>query len=109
MAATVRVQDVIALFRKAYAEKWGYIWGASGQIHTQAAQDQATRAQTKKYGQQWVGKRVADCSGLFTWAYKQLGSKKLHPFVGIKLGYWDIKSPCTCYSARAFSCGELGI
>ena len=86
MAATVRVQDVIALFRKAYAEKWGYIWGASGQIHTQAAQDQATRAQTKKYGQQWVGERVADCSGLFTWAYKQLGRKTLLQFVGVKLG-----------------------
>ena len=78
MAATVQAQDVIALFRQAYNEKWGYIWGASGQIHTQAAQDQATRAQTKKYGQQWVGKHVADCSGLFTWAYKRLGSTMYH-------------------------------
>lgn len=78
MAATVQAQDIITLFRQAYKEKWGYIWGASGQIHTQAAQDQATRAQTKKYGQQWVGKRVADCSGLFAWAYKQLGGYMYH-------------------------------
>ncbi len=97
MAATVRVQDVIALFRKAYAEKWGYIWGASGQIHTQAAQDQATRAQTKKYGQQWVGKRVADCSGLFTWAYKQLGKKRCLSSlrkIGV-LGYKKALAPLT--------------
>lgn len=39
MAATVRAQDVIALFRKAYNEKWGYIWGASGQVHTQRDTD----------------------------------------------------------------------
>ncbi len=78
MAAAVQAQDIITLFRQAYREKWGYIWGASGQIHTQAAQDQATRAQTKKYGQQWVGKRVADCSGLFAWAYKQLGGYMYH-------------------------------
>ena len=67
MAENVKATDVVKLFQKAYDEKWGYIWGASGQIHTQAAQDQATRAQTKKYGAKWVGKRVADCSGLFTW------------------------------------------
>jgi hypothetical protein len=78
MAKTVNVLDVIALFRQAYAEKWGYIWGGTGQIHTQKAQDNATRAQTKRYGQKWVGRRVADCSGLFYWAYKQLGGYMYH-------------------------------
>ena len=70
---TVSAAEVVALFRRALAEKWGYIWGGTGQIHTQRAQDGATRAQTIRYGQQWVGRRVADCSGLFYWAYKQLG------------------------------------
>lgn len=78
MAKTVNVLDVISLFRQAYAEKWGYIWGGTGQIHTQKAQDNATRAQTKRYGQKWVGRRVADCSGLFYWAYKQLGGYMYH-------------------------------
>ena len=41
MAGNVKAADVVKLFQKAYDEKWGYIWGASGQIHTQAAQDQA--------------------------------------------------------------------
>ena len=59
-------------------EKWGYIWGGTGQVHTQRAQDSATRAQTIRYGQQWVGRRVADCSGLFWWAYKQLGGYMYH-------------------------------
>ena len=43
MAGNVKAADVVKLFQKAYDEKWGYIWGASGQIHTQAAQDQAHR------------------------------------------------------------------
>lgn len=75
---TVSAAEVVALFRRALAEKWGYIWGGTGQIHTQKAQDNATRAQTIRYGQQWVGRRVADCSGLFWWAYKQLGGYMYH-------------------------------
>ena len=75
---TVSAAEVVALFRRALAEKWGYIWGGTGQIHTQRAQDSATRAQTIRYGQQWVGRRVADCSGLFWWAYKQLGGYMYH-------------------------------
>lgn len=75
---TVSAAEVVALFRRALAEKWGYIWGGTGQVHTQRAQDSATRAQTIRYGQQWVGRRVADCSGLFYWAYKQLGGYMYH-------------------------------
>lgn len=75
---TVSAAEVVALFRRALAEKWGYIWGGTGQVHTQRAQDSATRAQTIRYGQQWVGRRVADCSGLFWWAYKQLGGYMYH-------------------------------
>lgn len=62
---TVSAAEVVALFRRALAEKWGYIWGGTGQIHTQRAQDSATRAQTIRYG-------------LFYWAYKQLGGYMYH-------------------------------
>ena len=75
---TVSAAEVVALFRRALAEKWGYIWGGTGQVHTQRAQASAPRAQTIRYGQQWVGRRVADCSGLFWWAYKQLGGYMYH-------------------------------
>lgn len=78
MAKTVDALRVIALFRRALMEQWGYIWGATGETWTQAKQDSATRAQTKQYGQKWVGRRVADCSGLFSWAYKQLGGYMYH-------------------------------
>lgn len=74
----INANDLCALFRQARAERWGYIWGKSGQVWTQASQDAATREQTVKWGQRWVGKRVADCSGLFVWAYKQLGASIYH-------------------------------
>lgn len=74
----IKVNELIALFEKALMEKWGYIWGAAGETWTQAKQNAATREQTKKYGQKWVDKRVADCSGLFYWAFKQLGGYMYH-------------------------------
>lgn len=76
--AVILVNKLIQLFQKALDEHWGYIWGAAGETWTQAKQDAATREQTVKYGQQWVGKRVADCSGLFSWAFKQLGGYMYH-------------------------------
>ena len=57
---------------------WGYIWGAYGQTWTQKKQDAATREQTVKYGQQWVGHKVTDCSGLFVWAFKQYDQHIYH-------------------------------
>ena len=59
-------------------EGWGYIYGTWGSIWTQAKQDAATREQTKKWGSQWIGKMVTDCSGLLRWALKQLGEDIVH-------------------------------
>ena len=67
-----------AAFQQALDEKWGYIWGTRGQTWTQANQDKATRAMTVKYGAKWIGRKVADCSGLFVWAYKQHGMSIYH-------------------------------
>ena len=74
----IYASELVALFRQALEEEWGYIWGKSGQVWTQANQDAATREMTVKYGQRHVGKRVADCSGLFVWAYKVLGAYIYH-------------------------------
>lgn len=74
----IQTSDLIAKFEYAIANKWGYIWGTAGGVWTQAQQDKATREQTVKYGQQWVGHNVADCSGLFSWAFKQLGGYMYH-------------------------------
>lgn len=76
--ATIYADQLIKLFKQALNEKWGYIWGAAGETWTQPKQDAATRDMTVKYGQKWVGKRVADCSGLFSWAFKSLGGYMYH-------------------------------
>ena len=74
----ISTNDLISKFRYALENDWGYIWGQAGDVWTQAKQNAATREQTKKYGQQWVGHHVADCSGLFSWAFKQLGGYMYH-------------------------------
>ena len=76
--ATISSSELIAQFQTALRDGWGYIYGASGEIWTQAQQNAASREQTKKYGQKWVGQRVADCSGLFAWAFRQLGGYCYH-------------------------------
>ena len=74
----IRPEDLIAKFQHALSEKWGYIWGTAGVKWTQAKQEAATREQTIKYGKQWIGHMVADCSGLFSWSFKQLGGDMYH-------------------------------
>lgn len=80
----VSSKDLIELFEKAYNEKWGYIWGTAGEQWTekkQVALEKTTdlnRASSRQYGAKWIGHRVSDCSGLFYWAFKQLGSYMYH-------------------------------
>lgn len=74
----ITAQALIAKFQYALDQKWGYIWGGAGQTWTQAKQDAATRSMTVKYGSRWIGKRVADCSGLFSWAFKELAGYMYH-------------------------------
>ena len=74
----IKASDLIAKFQHALDDNWGYIWGTAGQIWTKAKQDAATRDMTVKYGAKWIGHHVADCSGLFTWAFSELGGKMYH-------------------------------
>ena len=74
----IYASDVVAKFQYAYDKEWGYIWGAAGLIWTEDQQKAATREQTIKYGSRWIGHHVADCSGLFSWAFKQLGGYMYH-------------------------------
>lgn len=75
---------LIEKFQQALKEDWGYIWGTSGEEWTEAKQKalerttDSDRAQGRLYGSRWIGHRVADCSGLFTWAFRQLGSTMYH-------------------------------
>jgi len=80
----ISVEALIAKFRQALSEGWGYIWGTAGEKWTTAKQKElekttdADRAQGRQYGSKWIGKTVADCSGLFSWAFKQLGGYMYH-------------------------------
>ena len=74
----IKALDLVSAFRIPLAERWGYIWGKRGQVWTQANQTAATREMTVKYGQKWVGRKVADCSGMFVWAYKRFGASIYH-------------------------------
>ena len=77
-------EALIAEFRRALYEGWGYIWGTAGEKWTAAKQKElekttdADRAQGRQYGSKWIGKTVADCSGLFSWAFKRLGGYMYH-------------------------------
>ena len=74
----IKAKDLITLFRQALDERWGYIWGESGDVWSAANQSAATREMTVEHGSKWIGRRVADCSGLFVWAYRELGEKIYH-------------------------------
>lgn len=86
-------------FKQALSEKWGYIWGTAGIKWTQAKQNEKINYLVGKYGAnwqknsdaksdnyymaglygaKWIGHTVADCSGLFVWAYKAYGEKIYH-------------------------------
>lgn len=74
----MKAQALVDTMLGPYKAGWGYIWGTSGQVWTQAKQNAATRDMTVKYGQKWVGKTVSDCSGLFVWGFKQFGESIYH-------------------------------
>ncbi len=74
----IEAAALVGKFRQALREGWGYIWGQSGGIWTHEKQSAATRSMTVRYGSRWIGKRVADCSGLFAWAFRELGGSIYH-------------------------------
>lgn len=76
--ADISYKDLIDKFQYALDNAFGYIWGTAGELWTAAKQKSATREQTVKWGSQWIGHYVADCSGLFAWAFKQLGGYMYH-------------------------------
>ena len=89
----IKAVDLVEKFRYALDNHWGYIWGSSGILWTKAKQQQKIDYMVGKYGtswqknseakqdnyysaavygDKWIGHYVADCSGIFVWAFKQL-------------------------------------
>ena len=80
----IETTALIEKFQYALSNAWGYIWGTAGVMWTEAKQkalEQTTdkdREMGRKYGRKWIGHYVADCSGLFSWAFKELGGYMFH-------------------------------
>lgn len=80
----ISANALIEKFQKALHDHWGYIWGTAGELWTekkQLALEKTTdpnRAQGRKYGSKWINHVVADCSGLFSWAFSKLGGYMYH-------------------------------
>lgn len=80
----ISTSDLISKFKYALSNKWGYIWGTAGEKWTAAKQAEIekttdkNREKARQYGSKWIGHYVADCSGLFSWAFKQLGGYMYH-------------------------------
>lgn len=79
----IKPTELIAKFQYALDNKWGYIYGKTYELWTEAKQkavenDPNGREQTKQYGRKWIGHYVTDCSGLFYWAFKELGGYMYH-------------------------------
>ena len=67
----IEAKYIIADFQRFINEKRGYIPGTSGETWTREKQDKLaqTNETVKKYGSQWIGKKVDDCSGAFVDSY----------------------------------------
>ena len=80
----VKASDFFSTVKIPLNEKWGYIWGTWGTTWTEAKQKalnkttDKNRAMSRKYGSKWIGRKVADCSGLVRWALKQFGIAIAH-------------------------------
>ena len=95
----MKAADLVEKFRYALDNGWGYIWGTAGILWTQARQKQKVDYMVNKYGTswqknseakndtyyrsaldggKWIGHYVADCSGLFSWAFNKLGGYIAH-------------------------------
>ena len=112
----ILASDLIERFKHALANNWGYIWGQSGAVWTQSSQNQKINYMVKNYGAnwqknadaknsnyymaalygaKWIGHNVADCSGLFVWAYRQFGAKIAHGSNSIYDNYCSKKGKLT--------------
>lgn len=96
---SIKASALIEKFRYALENHFGYIWGAAGILWTEAKQKQKVDYMVNKYGtswkknseakqdkyytaavygSKWIGHYVADCSGLFSWAFAKLGGSIAH-------------------------------
>ena len=74
----IKASDLITAFQGYLAAGDGYIPNTSGETWTAEKQAKATSETVIKYGSQWIGHRVEDCSGAFVRGYKAHGLTIYH-------------------------------
>ena len=82
----IAAKDLIEKFQYALDNQWGYIYGASHEMWSEAKQrayekeysDDPDRKQSCMFGGKWDGHWVTDCSGLFKWSFTMLGMSIAH-------------------------------
>lgn len=83
--------------KAALADRWGYIWGTHGDLWTKAKQEQLEkttdpdRESSRKYGKQWIGHYVTDCSGLIYEPCRKRGVSMPHGSNTMYLDYCKSK------------------
>lgn len=107
---------LIEKFQYALDDHWGYIWGTAGILWTKDRQKQKVDYMVNKYGttweknseaksdnyynsarigSKWIGHKVADCSGLFKWAFSEYKISIAHGSNSIWNGYCTSKGNLT--------------
>lgn len=74
----IKASDLITAFQSYLAAGDGYIPNTSGEVWTAEKQKRTTGEPVQKYGYQWIGHRVEDCSGAFVRAYRAHGLSIYH-------------------------------
>ena len=97
--ASIPVAKLKEEFQGFLDEERGYILGTAGVVCTQAVIDDSCERfpdnaeTTRKYGPQWLGRKVDDCSGAFSDAFKRNGGYCPHGSNSI----WDNKTTIIGY------------
>ena len=82
MGTKIPVSELYRYLDMMLADHWGYIYGTAGVEWTAAKQaalkkkysvDDPNYGNSVRYGSQWIGHKVTDCSGVLVYIYKQFG------------------------------------
>ena len=106
----MKASDIISSFQSYYAAHDGYIPNTSGETWTAEKQAKATSETVQKYGSQWIGRRVEDCSGAFVRAYRAYDLSIYHGSNRIAREYVIELLPPSCAKPgmAAFKCYKPG-
>lgn len=113
--------DLVTFATKAYDEKWGYVFGGQGEIYTPelamkwgaARQGGMAPSYFLNTCKKWVGRRVADCSGLIIAALQSENPKYPDQASGTLFNRCNLKGAISTLPEKPGLClwrpGHIGI